>query len=408
MGTSQYSDKDLAFFMARQPIYDRSMKLFGYELLYRRSSTSLMSGMDAQLELSALSNILVEVGLDRLSRNHRAFVNVPTSLLGSDALRLLPNKRVVLEILEDTPWTEEVERNLRDLKKLGYCLALDDYTFAPEHEPFLNHVDIVKVDVLGVHPDRLRANMTRIRRAGQAYLAEKVETHTTVEFCRVLGFDYFQGYFIAKPKTIRGTGIPANHALSIALLGKLNDPDVSLDELEKLLAANVVICHKVLRLVNSVAMGLARKVDSMRQAMIYLGTSKIRTLATLAVTTSIPGKPPELYALAMIRANYCEALARSAGLPDPEKHFLVGLLSVLEALTDVAIKDLVAELPIAPEISAALCGAANSPCSITLQHVFAVERGDWQTADAILRNVPPQLYVYAVETSQRDEQLLAA
>jgi len=395
--------------MSRQPIFDRDMRLIGYELLYRRSGDSKSSQIDDEAELAALANVLVEVGLDRLAPRTKAFVNVPASLLGSDALVLLPKNQVVLEILEDTPWSKSVERHLTELRQMGYTLALDDYLFGAVHEPFLDHVDIVKVDVLGIAPDRLKKKIQETSRGGKSYLAEKVETHATMEFCRSLGFDYFQGYFIAEPKVIKGTGIPANHALSLALLARLNDPTATFDELERMLAGNVVLCHKVLRLVNSVEMALPQRIDSIRQALVFLGIDKVRTLASLAVTTAIRGKTPELYALAIIRANYCEALAKTAGYADPGKHFMVGLLSVLEALTDVPMKSLVSELPLSPEIRAALCGeASNSQCSTTLRHVLAVERGDWKAADAALKGVPASLYMDAVGRAKRDEQLLAA
>lgn len=395
--------------MARQPIFDRDMRLVGYELLYRRGGSAPASALTTEDEIIALANVLVEVGLDRLAGRDQAFVNVPASLIGSEALRLLPRRSVVLEILEDTPWSKSVENNLVELKKLGYRLALDDYTFESRHEPFLEHVEIVKVDVLGMSPDKLKKGMTGLQRRGQVYLAEKVETHSVAEYCRSIGFDLFQGYFMAQPKLIRGTGIPTNHGMTLALLARLNDPNVSLDELERLLVGNVVLCHKVLRLVNSVQMGLPMKVESIKQALQYLGTGKVRTLASLAVATAIKGKPPELYALAIIRANYCEALAKSVGFPDPEKHFMVGLLSVLEALTDVAMKDLVAELPLSPEVSAALCSLApKSQCSLTLRHLLAVERGDWAAADQALKGVAPSLYVDAVDRARRDERLLAA
>src|SRR5579862_2565268 len=167
------------FFMARQPIFDRDMRRFGYELLYRRSGTDRISLIDSEAELAALANVLVEVGLDRLAPKTKAFVNVPASLLGSDALRLLPLDHVILEILEDTPWSDSVEEHLIDLNRDGYTLALDDYMFGAEHEPFLPYVHIVKVDVLGVSPDKLKRLMQSLSRQGKTFLAEKVETHST-------------------------------------------------------------------------------------------------------------------------------------------------------------------------------------------------------------------------------------
>jgi EAL and modified HD-GYP domain-containing signal transduction protein len=397
------------FFMARQPIYDRDVRLVAYELLYRGTASSVEAKLGGLEDLSALSNILVDVGLDRLSGNKQAFINVPQSLLGSDALRLLPPDRVTLEILEDTEWNSDVEAQFAALKDLHYELALDDYTFEERHEPFLNHVSLVKVDVLGACPDQLRHGVQKLKQRGLAVLAEKVEDQEMMEACLKMGFDLFQGYFLSKPKTMQGTGIPANYSLSISLLAKLQNPDISMDELEQLMVGNVALCHKLLRLVNSAATGLGRHVDSIKQAIMFLGTARIRTLASLAVVSSLPGKPPDLYALALIRARCCESLAREAEFASPEMHFTTGLLSVLDALTDIPMQILLEELPLCPEIEAALAGrTAVSPCARTLSHVLHLERGDWTSAERSLDLRSSKTYVDAVDWAHEQEARLAA
>ena len=299
------------FFMARQAIYDREVKHVAYELLYRRSDIGFAGDITSVDEITSLANVLMEVGPDRLAGNKRAFFNVPECMLHSDALRLLPPDRVTLEILEDTVWSESVEESILDLKERGYQLALDDYIFEPRHAKFLPLVDLVKVDTMGTDLATLRRMMPSSKRRGQIYLAEKVETQAEFELCKSLGFDLFQGYFFAKPNTIRGSGVRAVQSMSMNLLAKIQDPEISMDELETVIISNVALCHKVLRLVNCVANGLPTRVSSIKQALMYLGTSKIRTMASLAVITSIPGKPPELYRMAMIRARICEMAARS-------------------------------------------------------------------------------------------------
>ncbi len=397
------------FYMARQPIYDGRMKLHAYELLYRNQLGKSNGFLTPDEELYALTNVLVEVGLDRLAGSVPAFINVPTQLLGSEGVRLLPANRVVLEILEDVPWNSQVEADLKLLKDLGYRLALDDYRFEPQHDPFLEIVEIVKVDIMGLSPEVIEDGMAKLARSGQQYIAEKVETPDEFELCKKLGFEFFQGYFFAKPSTIRGSGIPANQGLSMSLLSKLQEPDISIDELEKLLISNIALTHKVLRLVNSASVGLTREVDSVKQAIMFLGTSRIRTLAALVVMSAVPGKPSELYGLAMSRARYCEALAKQSSFESPDKHFTVGLLSVLDALTDMPMSEVILELPLCSEISEALCGTSlESPFAKTLQHALSVEQGDWQGAEANLPGIPSHLYLDSVEWAEEQGRNLAA
>ncbi|MBS1703061.1 MAG: HDOD domain-containing protein [Armatimonadetes bacterium] len=402
--------EDSAFYMARQPIYDRNMQLVAYELLYRRGNAVTPPEFSSDDEVAALANVLIEVGLDRLVGKTRAFVNVPQSLLSSEALRLLPPKRVTLEILENTVWTEEVEAQIKDLKALGYQVALDDYVFESRHQQFLKLVDLVKVDMLGVPPGLdIQSSILKLRRPGQQFLAEKVETHAQFQKCLAMGFNLFQGYFFAKPKTIRGTGVRTNQSMSISLLAKIQDPNTTMHELENLIVSNVALGHKVLRLVNCVANGLTKRVDSIQQALMFLGTAKIRTMASLAVITSIPGKPSELYRLAMIRAKFCEAAARYARFNDPEKHFTVGLFSVLDALTDTPMNDILGELPLAPDVIDALRGDGEpNLCKDSLQYVLQVEHGAWEQTNVAFRDVPANAYPEAVEWAREQERSLAS
>lgn len=402
-------DPETSFYMARQPIYDRHMKLVAYELLYRRGESGLNPEITSEEEAVALANVVMEVGLDRLAGRFKAFVNVPQTLLSSDALRLLPANQVTLEILENTEWTPEVAASLKELKQLGYQLALDDYVFEERHRPFLSIVDLVKVDILGVPEGELGSKIIRAKRRGQLFLAEKVETQEQFAHCKAMGFDLFQGYFFAKPKTIRGSGVRATQSMSISLLAKIQDPDTTMQELESLILSDIALCHKVLRLVNCVANGLTKRVDSIQQALMFLGMSKIRTMASLAVISSIPGKPCELYRIAMIRAKFCEMLATFAGFDAPEKHFTVGLFSVLDALTDMPMVDVIGELPLAADVTGALLDSQDeNQCSLTLRYTLRVERGNWSENELPLFKLSPEAFPEAVDWARQQERSLAA
>ena len=182
-----------------------------------------------------------------------------------------------------------------------------------------------------------------------------------------------------------------------------------MDELEHLIIANVALCHKVLRLVNCVANGLPKRVESIKQGLMYLGTAKIRTMASLAVITSIPGKTPELYRMAMIRARICEQAAKESGFDSPDKHFTLGMFSVLDALTDMPMSEVIAELPLSDDVLDALMGEhRTSQCDKTLSYVHTVEHGDWVQAKESLKNVSPELFAEAVAWAKEQERSLAA
>lgn len=387
-------------FAARQPIHDRANQVVAYEVLYRAGAGPAAAGaVDEKASFRALSNFLVEIGLDRLVGDRLAFINVPEPLLGSEELRLLPQDRVVLEILETVAPTPENLVQVRALKEAGYRLAMDDYVFESVHDPFLEWVEMVKVDVVVASEAALRAGVPRLQARGLKLLAEKVETPAVHELCRGLGFDFFQGYYYAKPALVHQKAVRGAHATSVRILAELQNPAASVEDVHRILSSDAVLSYKVMRLVNSASSGLRRRVDSLEQAIIYLGNDRIRALASLTIMASVTGKPQELLRVGMIRARMAEEMARVTGLENPSRFFTVGLFSVLDALMDLPMGELLPQMPLLPEVAEALSGAAPAASDLAriLHVVTAYERGDWAAVEFWVPGCPASwLYQEAV------------
>lgn len=410
-------------YMARQPIFDRQRNVAAYELLYR-SGNGATAGEIGDLEAGkAIANSVVDIGLDTLVGQTTAYVNVDPKWLDNDALLLFPKERVVLEILETVQWSSQVEARLHELHHMGYTLALDDYTFLPEHDPILQLTQIVKVDVLAIDPRNYARQIRALRTRGLKLLAEKVEDANMFHLCSNLGFDYFQGYFFAKPEVVSDKKISAAKLNAVRLISKLQDRNAALSDIEKLVEGDVAIGYRVLKLMNSASVGIGRKVDTIREALLLLGTVRVTALATLIAMTSVSDAVPELMNVAMVRSRMAESLARKLGHPAPERHLTVGLLSVLPALLSCPIRELLAALPVSPIIRAALLGEdATLPEYSTLFAVLAFERGDWDMAERFcpnstaLREAYQEALVYAkemggalgnqTETASRDKRLV--
>ncbi len=398
-----------SFYMARQPIFDRKGAIVAYELLFRNNLGLVPSSFTTLDEQMALANVLLNVGLDQLAKDSIAYVNVPTSLLYSEAIRLLRPERVVLEVLETVEVNQQTIAQIQTLKTSGYRLALDDYVFEEKSTGLISSVDIVKVDVLAVTPQELVLNMANLKSTGCTLLAEKVETPEMHQFCIKLGFDLFQGYFYSKPVTLKGSSRPSNfHALA-TILERLQDPDVTTQEIEGLLCADVLLCEKILRMVNCAANCVGREINSVRQAIMFLGLRQIRTLTELAIVGSISGRPPELYELSILRARFCQRVAEIEGLESPAVHFTVGLLSAIDALLDSPMDAIVKELGLSKNIGDALLGTGpDSDCSRSLKTITAIENGDWATAYELSPKMPSELYGESLAWAEDRTLLLAA
>lgn len=398
--------------MARQPIYDRRMKVFAYELLYRQASSANTSGQMRQWdEANALVQALIEIGLDTLVETKPAFINVPVSLLAHPALRLLPKSRVILELLEDIPVDQDTLQAVNDLVTDGYKLALDDFIFGSRQEAFIHSCKIVKVDVLLNDMSTLKDKVHHLKAQRVRLLAEKVETMDMFNHCYAMGFDYFQGYFFAKPALVAGKGMPQSRSVLIHLLTRLQDPMVGLDELETLVASDVTLSLRLLRLVNSACAALEERVESIRSALLLLGLEKVVALVSLLAMSGIQDKPSELMVTAMVRAKMCEGLAKGFGRAVPEKYFTVGLLSVLEAMFDLPMAELLEQLPLSEDLKEALLDpASTNQVAQVLHMVLDFEQGQWFALEAggVDTDMLANSYLNAVNWADEATQALTA
>ncbi|EAR20197.1 EAL and HDOD domain-containing protein [Nitrococcus mobilis] len=266
----------------------------------------------------------------------------------------LPTDRVVLEILENTKPEPAVIDGLELLRATGYRIALDDFIYDPALRPLLQRADLVKVEVPRLTLSELAEQVQLLRPFKVMLLAEKIETPEVFEACRRLGFDYFQGYFLSRPSTLRNSDIPANRLRILELLAALQRADVQVAELEELISRDLALSYKLLRYLNSAFFSLPRRIDSIRQAVLYLGTQELRTWAALLALASIPGKPHELSVSIIIRARFCETAARIIRAEHPARYFMVGLLSGLDALLDAPLEQILERLPVNQAVAAAL------------------------------------------------------
>ncbi len=221
--------------IGRQPIFDRDGHIQAYELLFRSVAPAAGRPFDGNhATANVIVNALTEFGLDNLVGPHRAFINFTADMLRDDTVRLLPRERVVIEILEDIAIDDKLVESVAAMARDGYELALDDFVFRPEWKPLIRLASTIKIDVLALDAERVATYAEQFKAAGLTILAEKVETHDQHQQMLDLGFDLFQGYHYAKPKVLARDRIPDDHMATLRLLAAVNDPSVSMDDLEAL------------------------------------------------------------------------------------------------------------------------------------------------------------------------------
>ena len=369
-------------FVARQPILNLQGNIYGYELLFRNSEENRYECADPDhASATVIDDSLTVFGLDKLAPPPcRAFINLGRSALLSEAWRVLPPGRVIIELLENVSADDEVLAALRQLREDGYAMALDDFNARPDTLPLVRLADIVKVDLLvTVGADRERV-AAWLRKTQVRMLAEKVESKEELADAKRLGFTLFQGYHFCRPELLRKGNLAPQKLSYLRLVDEINRPTTSLERMESILQRDVALAVKLLRYLNTPGFGLRTRVTSLRQALMLLGERPFKRWATVLAMRMMGGdKPKELMIVSLLRARFCESLAAASGLQAREVElFLVGLLSTIDALLDRPMQEVLDELPLAPDVSEALLGLPSAFGSI-YSLVRAWERGDWDS-----------------------------
>ncbi len=396
-------------FIGRQPIFDRDLGIFAYELLFRSGTQNRAGPLDGdQATSQVVINAFMEIGLDNIVGSHLAFINLTRSFLVTDSPLPFPKDRVVLEILEDIKADADVLEAVRVLGQQGYRMALDDFIFDESLRPLVELAQIVKIDLMALTREQLDEHVKLLRAYPLKLLAEKIETQEEFEYCKSLGFDYFQGYFLSKPNIVQGQQLPPNRLAVLQLLAKLQDSEAGAADLEKLVAQDVGLSYKLLRYINSAFFAFPKKIDSIRQAVVYLGNRAIRTWVSLLVVAGMGHKPSALVVTAMQRAKMCELLASAAKSESSETYFTVGLFSMLEVLMDAPLEKILEALPFTDDIRRALL-AQEGPYGEALKCVIAYEQGEF--GKARFRNLAPSqmtdTYIEAAKWADQSARALS-
>lgn len=390
-------------YIGRQPIFNTQLEMHAYELLFRNCEHSNQAPMlpgdtaTAQVMLNAFG----DMSLKDIANDHKVFINFTEGLLLRENLPFFPSRQVVIEVLEDVKVSPALLRSLTELRSKGFTIALDDYVFNPNLEALESYADIIKVDILDVGPELLAKHAQRLKDKGVYLLAEKVETREQFEFCRKIGFDFFQGYFFAKPIIIKGQRLPTNKLTVLELLSSVYDPNTDMNKLSAIIAKDVSLSQKLLKFL---AENISSKhpINSVHDGVMRFGLDRLQSWASMLALAGVDDKPVELFRMSLTRAKFCELVGERIGDHSKNLYFTVGLFSMLDAVMDLELTDLLSRLKLDPIIVATLTDVKTSNLSKTLAAIKGMERGqtDFALPDKLCVADLSKLYLQSIQFSQ--------
>lgn len=374
-------------FIGRQPILDKSENVVGYELLFRSAESLTANITDySQAAAGVVINMICGFGQDVLGKQ-KGFINVNDRLLMSDSIELLPKEQAVIEILETIKINDDIINRCRYLHKSGFTIALDDFSYSQDYDPLLEFIDIVKIDIRRPGFKATVDHVKGLKKRRVKLLAEKVETTEQFNQCKELEFDLFQGYYFARPVILNRKNIDISKFTLLKLLEQVLT-DVDTNEIEETFKQNPSLSYNLLRLVNSVAMGLKHKVSTINHALLVVGRRHLKRWIQLLLfthgTTESSSSP--LMQMAVMRGKLMELLIQSQpnNMDYADLGFMTGILSLLDTLLNMPMEEIVEEISLRDEVKQALLNREGQLGRLLIL-CEKVEAGDFPAVDKILK-----------------------
>ena len=362
--------------VARQPIYNSRMGVYGYELLFRSATKVNAELRPTEATAQVLAATIMNFGLNELVLNRKAVINVTRAFLEIMSDIQLPTEQVILDIPEKITVDQALITKLKELRGMGFGVSVGGLNNLEKLQALLPHVNIFRIDVHQVNVSQLDALVKFLRRFSNLSLqALKIETMEEYRFYCDRGFDYLQGYFLSKPREYVSRDLAGSKLAILELLATVHNPDVSTKEIEQQITRDVALSYKLLKLVNAPFFGVGREVDSIRQAIVLLGRHEIRRWVSLLALGGMSDEPAAMMETAVLRAKLCELLAVKAGL-QTDSYFTVGMFSALDLLMRQPIESILARLPLSDTIKDAILRHQGMP-GRALSCALAIENADW-------------------------------
>jgi EAL and modified HD-GYP domain-containing signal transduction protein len=374
--------------ITRLPIVDRYENVYGYELVSRPAAEEVwpLNAAGAGDDLPSSAPTFAQI--DEITDGAHAFIKCTRDALITGRALELPRGHVILEVFSTGKPDGDMFQACRGLKNAGFPIALANFHGAWE-EPLADIADIIKLDVTACSDRTQWLLMKKHRSRGAVFVAEKVDKRPQFQAAVQQGFSYFQGQFYCRPQPFATTEVSPTKLVYLLVLAAVTRPEINMQEVANTIKHDLALSYQLLRFLNSARFAFHSRIKSIRHALLLLGQDELRKwIGMVSVAALGEGGPPILVKTALIRAAFCEALALLVGGASKRQtdYFFLGLLSCIDVLMRRPMRVLLTELPIAPDVGAALMGEENTLCQF-LKMVMSYETGNWEECSQLAKKL---------------------
>ncbi len=404
----------MEIFVTRHPIFDAEKEVYGYELLFRESMTKFIPDIDGDTKSS---NVLIDAftsAIDKVSEGKIAFINFTQNMLEEKIPLLYAPEKIVVEVLEHVEGTSKAAEACKELIDKGYRLALDNFALQKDLIQLIPFSSIIKIDLKAMPVDKIKMIKAGLEKKKKdiVFLCENIETYKDFELAQSLGFTLFQGFFFSKPEVLQKKDISASLLNLAQILNEVNKNDdvVDFDKIEGIINLDPGLSYKLLKLINSAFYKRMNEVSSIKQAVVFLGLQELRRFISLMMLSEVSSeKPDELIKNSCFRARFCELLGKNNNYNDPSKLYTLGMFSLLDAILDQSMEDIVENLPLSKDLKESL-ESKSGPLSEYLILIEEYELGNWESVETLAAKLDvnedsiPVMYMEACEWANPEEE----
>lgn len=365
-------------FIARQPIFNKTMKIYGYELLFRSDSSAVSFGNASSVSATAaVIGSLFEQGIDQVVGKSKAFVNFDYDFIMSDNIELIKPETLIIEVLETVKVDAALINRIKSLKDKGYQIALDDFEESYGSYPIVPLADIIKYDIMVTPLHTITADIKRALSQKKLLLAEKIETEEEFQKALRMGFHLFQGYFFCKPKIVDGSSPRRFSKVQYSMiLSELSKDEPSYDAITEIIESDVNLAYRMMRVISHKKGESA--FNSIKYALVRMGLIDLERWINILMLQDISqNKPLELMRLSLVRSRFSEYVADNSIYQNRKEEIsMMCLFSTLDVLLDQPMEKALEGMLISKDVFNALVhrkGNLEPFCRLILSY----EQGDW-------------------------------
>lgn len=374
-------------FIARQPMFNSSIEVVGYEFLFRsgtHNTAEFIDGYEATLDV--VKNLIVNFGIDKMASDKRAFINFTADHILNGVPEFFKPENLVIEILEDVEVSQPLLELLKGYKRKGYLIALDDFVVTDDKEELVKIADIIKVDFRLSDFSDIKSMASRFKDSKIVLLAEKVETMEEFEFAKKMGFTLFQGYFFERPTMLETDEFKSIPSVYLELVNELNAENISFETIADIIKRDTNLSYTFLKLINSATYYSTHKISSINAALVKLGLDETKKMVYISMLKKlvVKGTPEEIVNKSLKRGRFAEVMATNFNLSHRKGElFLLGMFSLINIILRTHMHAVVEQLPLEEDVKEALLGKENA-LSEVLDLIILHEMDQMQTLNLTL------------------------